>query len=72
MSGFDHKAFLQTLTTRPGVYQMYDDRQQLLYVGKARNLRNRVSSYFRASGLTGPLRPGIWPGKNRWKCMSAM
>jgi excinuclease ABC subunit C len=52
VSEFDHKAFLQTLTTRPGVYQMYDAQGQLLYVGKARNLKNRVGSYFRASGLT--------------------
>ncbi|AQA18772.1 excinuclease ABC subunit C [Halioglobus japonicus] len=52
MSSFDHKAFLKTLTTRPGVYQMYDEAAKLLYVGKAKNLRNRVGSYFRASGLT--------------------
>ena len=52
MSEFDHKAFLKSLTTRPGVYQMYDAEGKLLYVGKARNLKNRVGSYFRASGLT--------------------
>ena len=52
MSAFDHKAFIKTLTTRPGVYQMYDTEGKLLYVGKARNLKNRVGSYFRASGLT--------------------
>ncbi len=52
MSEFDHKTFLKHLTTRPGVYQMYGADRELLYVGKARNLRNRVSSYFRASGLT--------------------
>jgi excinuclease ABC subunit C len=52
VSDFDHKAFLKTLTARPGVYQMYDAAGQLLYVGKARNLKNRVGSYFRASGLT--------------------
>jgi excinuclease ABC subunit C len=52
MSEFDHKAFLQSLTTRPGVYQMYDAKGELLYVGKAKNLKNRVGSYFRASGLT--------------------
>lgn len=52
MSEFDHKAFVKTLTTRPGVYQMYGTDGELLYVGKARNLRNRVGSYFRASGLT--------------------
>jgi excinuclease ABC subunit C len=49
---FDHSQFLKSLTTRPGVYQMYDAEGRLLYVGKARNLRNRVGSYFRASGLT--------------------
>ncbi len=52
MSKFDHKAFVNALTTRPGVYQMYDDAGGLLYVGKAKNLKNRVGSYFRASGLT--------------------
>ncbi|WP_116364211.1 excinuclease ABC subunit UvrC [Parahaliea mediterranea] len=52
MSEFDHKSFLKRLTTRPGVYQMYNAERELLYVGKAKNLRNRVSSYFRASGLT--------------------
>jgi len=52
MNGFDHKAFVQTLTSRPGVYQMYDAEGALLYVGKARNLKNRVGSYFRARGLT--------------------
>lgn len=52
MTDFDHKGFLKTLTTRAGVYQMYDGEGALLYVGKAKNLRNRVGSYFRASGLT--------------------
>ncbi|MEH6637504.1 MAG: excinuclease ABC subunit UvrC [Halioglobus sp.] len=52
MSEFDHKAFVKALTTRPGVYQMYGAEGKLLYVGKARNLKNRVGSYFRASGLT--------------------
>lgn len=48
---FDHKRFLSTLTSRPGVYQMLDAEGGVLYVGKARNLKNRVGSYFRASGL---------------------
>ena len=48
---FDSKAFLATLTTRCGVYQMYDEAGELLYVGKARNLKNRVGSYFRNTGL---------------------
>ena len=49
---FDHKSFLANLTSRPGVYQMFDSQGEVLYVGKARHLRSRVSSYFRASGLT--------------------
>ena len=46
MSDFDHRAFLATLTSRPGVYRMFDGAGEILYVGKARNLRNRVGSYF--------------------------
>ncbi|WP_320823403.1 excinuclease ABC subunit UvrC [Reinekea sp.] len=49
---FDSKAFLRNLTTRPGVYRMYALDGKLLYVGKAKNLKSRVTSYFRASGLT--------------------
>lgn len=52
MNGFDSKAFLATLTSRPGVYQMYDADGRILYVGKAKNLKNRLSSYFRNTGLS--------------------
>ncbi|HOL64865.1 MAG TPA: excinuclease ABC subunit UvrC [Accumulibacter sp.] len=44
---FDAKALLATLTELPGVYRMFDDNEQLLYVGKAKNLRKRLASYFR-------------------------
>lgn len=50
MLPFDATVFLKTLTTKPGVYRMLDDRGAVLYVGKAGNLKNRVSSYFRAAG----------------------
>ncbi|MES3008058.1 MAG: excinuclease ABC subunit UvrC [Pseudomonadota bacterium] len=48
---FDPKALIATLSSRPGVYRMFDTASALLYVGKAKNLKKRVSNYFRASGL---------------------
>ncbi|NOS87663.1 MAG: excinuclease ABC subunit C, partial [Methylococcaceae bacterium] len=44
---FDSAAFLTTLTTRPGIYMMLDSQGEIIYIGKAKNLKNRVSSYFR-------------------------
>lgn len=46
-SQFDIDAFLKHLTERPGVYQMLDAEQTIIYVGKAKNLKRRVSSYFK-------------------------
>lgn len=43
---FDAKAFLPTVTEDPGVYRMIGSEDEVLYVGKAKNLRRRVSSYF--------------------------
>lgn len=50
-TSFDSEPFLKTLTKKPGVYRMIDADDAVLYVGKARNLKSRVTSYFRASGL---------------------
>ena len=47
---FELDSFLKELTTRPGVYRMIDANEIVIYVGKAKNLKNRVSSYFRKSG----------------------
>jgi excinuclease ABC subunit C len=43
---FDSKSYVATLPQRPGVYRMYDAEAELLYVGKAARLRDRVGSYF--------------------------
>ena len=51
MDSFDHAAFLQHASQKPGVYRMLDEQGETLYVGKARNLRKRIGNYFRASGL---------------------
>jgi len=42
------KAFLSSVTHQPGVYQMLDEKGAILYIGKARNLKKRLSSYFSA------------------------
>ncbi|MEI7347409.1 excinuclease ABC subunit UvrC [Dickeya chrysanthemi] len=45
---FDAQAFLKTVTSQPGVYRMYDASDTVIYVGKAKDLKKRLSSYFRA------------------------
>ncbi|WP_006788735.1 excinuclease ABC subunit UvrC [Thiorhodospira sibirica] len=44
---FDHRRFLRDVTEQPGVYRMLDHEGTVLYVGKARNLKKRLASYFR-------------------------
>jgi excinuclease ABC subunit C len=48
---FDAKVFVDSLPARPGVYRMLDLGAQILYVGKARNLKSRVASYFQPSNV---------------------
>jgi excinuclease ABC subunit C len=48
---FDARVFVESLPGRPGVYRMLDGEGQILYVGKARNLKARVSSYFQPSNV---------------------
>ncbi len=47
---FDSAGFLKHVTAAPGVYRMLDASGEILYVGKAGNLKKRLGSYFRKSG----------------------
>ena len=48
---FDHKEYIAALPRRPGVYRMFGADGELLYVGKARSLKDRVSTYFAAGNV---------------------
>jgi excinuclease ABC subunit C len=48
---FDPREYIPSLPRRPGVYRMYSGSGELLYVGKARSLRDRVGNYFLASNV---------------------
>lgn len=48
---FDARSFVDSLPARPGVYRMLDLQNEILYIGKARNLKSRVGSYFQASNV---------------------
>lgn len=45
---------LKQLPQKPGVYIMFDSRGNIIYIGKAKNLKNRVSQYFRNSKNRAP------------------
>jgi excinuclease ABC subunit C len=49
---FDSKTFLNTLTQRPGIYKMFNAQGEIIYIGKAKNLKNRVSSYFKTQSAS--------------------
>lgn len=48
-STFDSKLFLKTVSSSPGVYRMYDEEGTVIYVGKAKDLKKRLTSYFRVN-----------------------
>ncbi len=46
-TSFDSDSFLKNLTSLPGIYTMFNAQDEIIYVGKAKNLKNRVSSYYK-------------------------
>lgn len=44
---FNYKEFLENVSKESGVYQMFDKDNNIIYIGKAKNLKNRLSSYFK-------------------------
>ena len=50
------KSILKTIPTDPGVYQYFDDKGEIIYVGKAKNLKRRVSSYFNKQQQSGKVK----------------
>src|SRR6195952_3831459 len=46
MNDFDYRDALKNIPHKPGVYQFWDSEKELIYIGKAKDLRNRVTSYF--------------------------
>lgn len=51
-TSFDSAAFLKTVPHKPGIYQMFNDKNIIIYVGKAKDLNNRLKSYFNSSKKT--------------------
>ncbi len=51
---FDAAQFLSTAPSKPGVYCMYEDQREILYVGKAKDLKKRLASYFRSEQQLAP------------------
>lgn len=49
---FNVDDFLRQCTRHPGVYRMFDSKGALLYIGKAKNLKNRLTSYFKTQQLS--------------------
>lgn len=51
-NSFDSQVFLKTVPHKPGIYQMFNDKDVIIYVGKAKDLNNRLKSYFNSSKKT--------------------
>lgn len=54
VENFNPAAVIKAMTSKPGVYRMLDEKGKVLYVGKARNLKKRVASYFTSKSAANP------------------
>ncbi len=62
---FDHRAAIKNIPSKPGVYQYWDELGELIYIGKAKNLKNRVSSYFNKDNYKVNAKTRVLVGKIR-------
>ncbi|MCK5893558.1 MAG: excinuclease ABC subunit UvrC [Endozoicomonadaceae bacterium] len=62
-SYFDYPSLLKHASEQPGIYKMLDDNMDVLYIGKAKNLKKRLASYFRQQGL--PIKTEVMVAKVR-------
>ena len=60
---FDYKSVLKNIPHKPGVYQYYDAHDELIYIGKAKDLKNRVNSYFNNDGYKVNAKTRVLVGK---------
>lgn len=60
----DFKAKIKDVPDNPGVYMMLDEQGQIIYVGKAKNLKNRLRSYFSICPIA---RQKLWQCSNTWR-----
>jgi excinuclease ABC subunit C len=60
---FDYREALKNIPHKPGVYQYWDEEKELIYIGKAKDLRNRVGSYFNKDITLMP-KHGFWYPKS--------
>ncbi len=55
----DIQSYIKSTTTKPGVYRMLNTGGEVIYVGKAKNLKKRISTYFNKSGHTNRIKKMI-------------
>jgi excinuclease ABC subunit C len=68
MSNTNLQTSIKSLPHQPGVYQYYDKEGKILYVGKAKDIKKRVVSYFNKTQENGKTRVLVKKSRNRNRC----